>query len=139
MGNAGAQGIEGPVGATGIAGEIGTAGATGQRGMEGSVGANGATGDLGPTGATGANGVIGYELVTNITEVADTTSKTVPATCPAGKKVIGGGYAVTSDGTTFRTISDQPTSDDTWTVAVTRTSGTYVWSLKVTAICINAL
>ena len=88
------------LGATTTTGPKGDTGATGPQGPQGPAGATGATGPQGPTGATGATGpagpaggVTGYQQV----EVARAVTlgvggaENVEATCPSGKKAIGGG------------------------------------------------
>jgi hypothetical protein len=66
-------------------------------------------GATGATGAAGSDGVSGWQLVT-----ASASSTTSVATCPAGKKVLGGGGSISSTaaqiGATF------PSSPTTWTV-----------------------
>lgn len=77
----------------------GPKGDQGPRGPKGQKGEKGARGEAGPKGAAGANGVSGYEVVNQtFKEVFIENSggmrglseiKTV--SCPAGKRVIGGG------------------------------------------------
>jgi hypothetical protein len=79
----------GPQGAQGLQGVQGIPGATGATGQQGATGAN---------GAAGASGVSGYEIVT-----ADTTGMNpgddARVYCPPGKHALGGGGAVTKQGT----------------------------------------
>jgi len=80
-------------------GPQGPQGARGPQGQKGQKGDKGAKGDTGAKGAAGANGVSGYEVVNEtFKEVFIQNSggmrglsevKTV--SCPAGKRVIGGG------------------------------------------------
>jgi hypothetical protein len=116
----GPQGVQGPVGATGATGAIGAAGSIGPQGVAGPAGAtgpagangaNGPQGVAGPQGATGAAGSIGpqgvagvsgYELVTSGPQYVNIYSppnpyvvtpppQSITVSCPAGKKVLGGG------------------------------------------------
>ena len=130
--------LYGPKGASGWAssgvelkgadGAVGAAGATGATGATGPTGATGATGDKGATGATGA-GFSGYEVVSS---VGDQDSAT--ASCPANKKVIGGGGTTTSWGARVRTT--MPTPGNTgWTVVVMDASANS--SVTAYAICVN--
>lgn len=87
------QGPPGPQGPRGSTGQKGPKGQTGDKGSKGDTGAKGAT------GAAGVDGVSGYEVVSQtFKEVFIQNSggfrglsevKTV--SCPAGKRVIGGG------------------------------------------------
>jgi hypothetical protein len=63
-----------------------------------------------------------------------TSPKTAVANCSAGKKVVGGGWAITG-GFFSAAVSDLPSDDDTW--SVTATSGGD-WSLRAYAICVTA-
>jgi hypothetical protein len=50
----------------------------------------------GPQGQAGANGVSGYELVVRDVVLASTASEFVTATCPSGKRALGGSAAMSS-------------------------------------------
>ena len=84
-------------------------------------------GGAGPPGPAGPPGVSGYELVTQ------TESTTVPgdnptsrlsatATCPAGKRVISGGYDAHYDpdriGNSIRVVRSSPVGDNAWTALI---------------------
>jgi hypothetical protein len=64
----------------------------GPRGDKGDQGLQGSQGVQGPEGPAGAPGVLGYEVVYESRILDFTNDKTAIANCPAGKKVIGGGY-----------------------------------------------
>lgn len=90
----GARGFAGPVGATGPAGP---AGATGPAGP---VGATGATGATGPAGAPGLSG---YARATSPpVTVMPGLEGSAFAECPAGTKVLGGGFFATPAGSNLR-------------------------------------
>jgi hypothetical protein len=77
------------IGATGPMGPQGIQGIQGPQGVPGPIGLTGAT------GATGAPGVSGYEIVTAThTDCAALETCYRWATCPSGKKVLGGGIDV---------------------------------------------
>lgn len=88
----GATGAQGPAGPSGPSGPQGAQGASGPQGAQGLQGPQGLTGLQGPQGAPG---VSAYEKV-----LADSgpfslglgVSSWLAAGCPAGKKVISGGY-----------------------------------------------
>lgn len=89
VGSAGPQGIPGPGGVTGPAGAAGPQGPKGDTGAAGATGPPGAKGD---TGAQGAPGVSGYERVMSATLANPAGAQSTNAvSCPAGKRVLGGG------------------------------------------------
>lgn len=86
-------GLEGPQGPQGPIGPVGVAGPQGAQGPLGSAGPAGTAGPLGAQGPTGAAGISGYEVVTvQVEHPFESFDEIVVAHCPAGKKVIGGGY-----------------------------------------------
>jgi hypothetical protein len=126
QGDTGAIGPQGPQGATGAQGEKGETGPIGPQGPAGAQGETGATGPAGPkgdTGPAGDDGVSGYQLVTG-----SGSNNTSTASCPNGKKVIGGGANASSNATIG---SSYPSSQTTWTV--TNRAGT--GSVTAYAIC----
>ena len=99
-GSAGPQGLVGPSGPVGPAGPQGLAGPQGQAGSQGPVGPTGGIGPIGPQGPAGPEGpagISGLEVVTTPvssapTQMAFQAELKAKATCPAGKRVIGGGH-----------------------------------------------
>jgi hypothetical protein len=95
-------------------------------------GAQGPKGDKGDPGAAG--GFNGYQLVSDMEILPAGGSKLLVATCPAGKKAIGGGY---SSGFPVEVERSYPANNGTaWDVWVNDTDnaaqGVAVW-----AICAN--
>lgn len=92
----GPQGVPGPqgdVGADGLAGERGPAGEVGPVGPQGEVGPEGPQGLTGPAGGLAAYQQVVTEWVTFGTSATPSTMlRTVRALCPAGLRVVGGGY-----------------------------------------------
>ncbi len=80
------DGSEGPQGDQGVAGPQGPQGAQGIQGV------TGATGPQGPQGLAGA--LSGYEIVWTIVYKDDYVDQAI-ASCPAGKRVVGGGETTT--------------------------------------------
>ncbi len=136
-------------------GPQGPQGARGPQGQKGQKGDKGAKGDTGAKGASGANGVSGYEVVNEtFKEVFIENSggmrglsevKTV--SCPAGKRVIGGGSNLGTNPTQNgqqRSVSvslSGPNGTGTgWSVQLfnneTTGGGTSI-DLQVFAICAN--
>lgn len=145
-GPAGPQGATGPQGAPGTAGERGAQGQTGPQGPAGQQGAQGPAGQQGPQGPQGpagqqgpqgAPGLSGVQRVIATIEYEDSEYHTVTATCPAGKKVIGGGVY----NSTFTNESDlevnfsYPTPDLTGWSAKVRFEGDRPWTTSAIAIC----
>jgi len=90
QGDQGPQGPAGPVGPQGPVGPIGPAGPAGPQGPQGPAGAQGPTGPQGPVGPGGFSDV---EIVSaSATYNFVDTEKSAVAQCPAGKKVLGGGF-----------------------------------------------
>jgi Collagen triple helix repeat (20 copies) len=135
------QGPTGPAGPTGL---------TGAQGPAGTDGAPGATGAPGVSGPAGADGVSGYEIVRTSGPNSTADAQTQVATCPAGKKVVGGGgfpsfgTGVSGVAETVAIHSDGPLSlggdDNTWDVQAVETEHDTIttWHLVVWAICVTA-
>ena len=151
-GPAGPEGPQGPAGADGAVGPAGPQGPAGPEGPQGPVGADGAVGPAGPQGPAGANGVSGFERVTAVQVRSIFNDDFNPvATCPAGKKVTGGGYLLaTYDSTGVLlwwfdlgigpyVISSGPTDDlSGWQVVGRRGTSLFDQLIRVWAVCAYA-
>jgi hypothetical protein len=95
-GPAGPQGEPGAKGDTGATGPAGPQGAKGDKGDTGAIGPQGAPGPTGPQGPQGIPGLSGLQYVTGspLTLERQETGTAIAA-CPAGLKVISGGYNTT--------------------------------------------
>ena len=137
-----------PAGPPGPQGSKGSKGEKGDKGDKGDKGADGAKGDPGDPGAPGAPGPAGVSGLERITVSSGTPSgtpdptdlKTVTATCPVGKKVLGGGASFGPAGApTFVDLTDSsPTADlNGWTATAQETTLTPTdnWQLTVFALC----
>jgi len=102
----------------------------------------GARGATGPQGVAGSPGISGLQQVVSSSAVDTTTPKNVTATCPAGKRAIGGG-ATHSNAAPGLVVIDQiqPSDEDTVpgvvTVSAYRTGTATSWSVTAFAICAN--
>ena len=143
QGTPGAPGATGPAGPAGADGADGQAGATGPAGPQGIQGQRGPTGPEGPRGFQGIQGVQGAPGVSGIQRVAayvdyvEAEYHSVTATCPTGKKVIGGGVWTSTylDESDLEVNNSYPTADLTgWSVKV-RFEGDRPWSAGAIAIC----
>jgi hypothetical protein len=81
------HGTRGPRGLPGTPGAVGPRGATGLQGPKGDKGETGSTGVSGPVG-----GLAGYEWTTSQNTYLSVQDSGLVATCPAGKKITGGGW-----------------------------------------------
>lgn len=108
-------------------------------GAPGPKGDKGDPGSPGPVGPRGPVGISNLEYVAASTAKDVTDPKTLFVKCPAGKKPIGGGHALSSEARNAGTISFSfPLSDfDTWKAEANWPSGVFPqnWQLSVYAVC----
>lgn len=109
-------------------------------GAQGPPGQQGAKGDKGDKGDTGSPGVSSLEWVQGATNNDSNPAKAAFASCPAGKKVIGGGAWATNSigGGSPALIRSVPTADLTqWAAFAAKTSASWTgnWQLISVAIC----
>jgi hypothetical protein len=90
----GIDGARGPAGPIGASGSPGDRGSQGDAGPQGDPGPKGDPGPPGPPGPSDSQLVTGTPVSTPFNAVGGTVFTAV-ATCPAGKKVLGGGGRVT--------------------------------------------
>ena len=97
----------------------------------------GAKGDKGDPGAPGLSGV---QIVTAQKNVVNKTADELTATCPAGKRVIGGGNntnkIVVGGGFGPLVYLSRPSSNTGWRVGMAA-SPAQSWTLTVYAVCAN--
>ncbi len=144
-GTNGVDGEDGATGPQGPQGEPGLDGATGPEGPVGPEGPKGDTGDTGPAGTNGTNGtngVSGYQLVSGTAQTVNNgnTERNMTVTCPAGKKVVGGGFTVPdADADILHVNASGPSSETSWKVVVSRISfETGTATVTPYAICVSA-
>lgn len=103
------------------------------------AGPQGPQGPQGPAGPQGAPGVSGLEVVTAQTGFDSLAFKGVIVSCPAGKKVLGGGASVISPSTDVALSGSQPTSSGTgWHANAAEVNPTAsLWLVRAHAICAN--
>lgn len=107
----------------------------GPQGPKGDDGAQGAPGAQGPKGDTGPAGVSGYELATAAGQIPAGGANAVIATCPDGKKAVGGGYAA---GQFVETKQSLPINGNTAWDVLAQNQANVSTSLFVYAVCVNA-
>lgn len=127
--------------------------ALGLVGPQGPAGAAGPAGPTGPAGPAGpAGGVAGYEIVTSDTAMQNVDEQIGVATCPAGKRILGGGSFVFNDTTPISgdhslvvTGESHPfpgfpsASLDSWRVrAVRLPPAISSWHMRIFAVCAPA-
>jgi len=109
-------------------------------GQQGPPGPVGPQGPAGPAGPQGAPGVSGFEIVNVASALSSDDEKAITATCPAGKKVLGGGgfagsLIFTDD---VALIASNPSGTTGWRVAAQETDATgAVWLVRAYAVCAN--
>jgi hypothetical protein len=115
----GAQGPQGAVGPQGPVGPVGPIGPAGAQGPIGPIGAAGPLGAVGPAGNAGAAGSAGLEVIeVSVNNPVLATDQQLLAQCPAGKKVIGGGFI--QNPANGNVAENRPTTDrSAWYVYVT--------------------
>lgn len=106
-------------------------GQVGPPGPQGEQGEKGDKGDKGDTGSQGAPGLSEVEIVTASSAV-DTTAgfKEVTATCPSGKKVVGGSAEPVSG---FYAVAGTPVGDTGWKARGNNLGGFF--GVKAYAVC----
>jgi hypothetical protein len=120
------QGLQGPQGEAGPQGLQGPQGETGPQGPQGIPGTN---------GTNGTNGVSGYQRVFSaFVNVPSGGSATARATCPDGKKALGGGYVI-SDNVYVQTNNPPINEDSVWQVRVLHRGGTGQEGVQAFATC----
>lgn len=115
----GIQGIQGDQGIQGIQGDQGVQGIQGDQGMQG------------PKGDTGQSGINGYQVVT-VTNSRPMAITAMTATCPAGKVVVGGVYAL-QEGDTILGLSPTTNGLSTWLLK----TGPSTFARQLWVYCIN--
>ena len=129
--------IQGPAGQQG---PIGPVGPIGPQGLQGEQGLQGLPGQQGIQGIQGPAGINGLEIVQVNTAPQDTARIDVLVECPAGKKVLGGGYATAGNNLNTSIAANGPATSSHW--AVTAVTNDYPairvgWSVQAYAICAN--
>jgi hypothetical protein len=127
---------------------------TGRKVADGSLRAGDfATGDLprGPRGATGAPGaagspgISGFEIVFDASVVDSSTQKAATATCPPGKRVIGGfgtlvGAGPTAPPAALALSATDEISGNRWRALGTETTPVATdWFVRASAVCARVL
>ncbi len=138
----GPQGPQGPTGPTGPDGPQGPQGEQGPDGPKGDTGDPGPKGDKGEPGPAGPAGVSGYEWVHKTSEFSDKPHKEIEASCPAGKKAIGGGASVVEStdigGSNVAITDSTPSGLQTgWHAEAEKLgqTGLVKWSVRAEVLC----
>jgi hypothetical protein len=102
----------------------------------------GPKGDKGDTGAQGPPGVSGLEIVKNVGPSQSTLFTVRSASCPSGKRLLGGGAVAFPLGGAYyddiALVSSYPITNTTWQAVASEVNPTTGnWRLDVYAICAN--
>ena len=94
-------------------------------------------GPAGPQGPAGPPGISAREQVSIETPLASTSPKNITATCPAGKKALGGGIELGGAGRNRVTPTEnKPAGDNAWEgEAFEAVATNATWKLVVHVIC----
>jgi hypothetical protein len=119
-------------------GAFGPAGPKGDKGDSGGKGDKGDRGDRGPKGDkgdVGPAGISGYVVVEVSVDVSPGQFGGLPVTCPAGKRVLGGGANTARANAVIST--SRPTGPSTWEVRAYN-GGTTTMTVATYAVCASA-
>ncbi len=98
-------------------------------------GIRGPQGPIGPQGIAGAPGIAAVEVTTAVSDNgAGAGFRNAVATCPAGKRLIGGGGGVEGVAGPQMTIS-QPTTDGRWRATGYASTNFGAWQVTAYAVC----
>jgi hypothetical protein len=141
QGPAGQQGPIGPVGPMGPVGPIGPVGLigpVGPQGLQGEQGPQGLPGQQGIQGVPGPAGISGLEVVQVYSGTQNADIINVIAECPAGKNVLGGGFATAGNNVDITVATNGPVGSTQWAVQAAQNDLTArLWSVFAFAICAN--
>jgi Collagen triple helix repeat (20 copies) len=115
---------------------LGTVGPQGPKGDPGPKGDKGSKGDKGPkgdAGPQGAPGMTGYQVATGGSPADSSSRKFARASCPVGKRVVGGGHSIPYTGS-YEIIRSYP-DGNTWYVIADHTGGGS-WAVTAYAVCV---
>jgi hypothetical protein len=141
VGTTGPPGVPGEPGAQGGPGPGGEAGTAGPKGEPGANGAAGPAGPQGPAGPSGPAGPAAPAVVPTTAAGASANDpnspKTATATCPDGKRVTGGGYALVPNDPGIILTASAPVGVTGWSATATELSlpAATNWQLLVFAVC----
>jgi hypothetical protein len=132
------SGTPGPAGPQGLKGDKGEQGARGPAGPKGDPGPTGPAGPRGPQGPAGASGVSGWQIViSDGIALAPGQFSVRTATCPNGKKVLGGGASATSAQSFARMLVSAPTDSGGGWVGGVENVGPITITMFAWATCAN--
>ena len=100
------------------------------------AGPRGPAGPAGPTGPAGPAGVSGLERIETTSVSNSTAMRTQATTCPAGKRLFGGGVRLNPVLPQLAVQQSFPDNDNTYRANVREVTGTgAAWSITVFAVC----
>lgn len=104
------------------AGQAGPQGPKGDKGDPGTPGLKGDPGPQGPAGPQGAPGISGHQVINDIhVLLGSQTGATFVSTCPAGKRILGGGTITFNK--KVQVLASYPNGVNQWVSQVTTFSG----------------
>jgi hypothetical protein len=134
----GPAGAQGPIGPVGPLGPVGPVGPVGPMGPQGEQGPQGDPGPQGVQGIQGPAGISGLEVVQVNSGTLNEFRIDVIVDCPAGKKVLGGGFATAGNNIEVSVLANAPQFETRWVVSMAQNDLTpRLWSVQAYAICAN--
>jgi hypothetical protein len=118
-------------------GSIGQPGPKGDKGPKGDRGDKGPKGDpgvQGPLGPQGAPGTSGLQVATGSSPTDVSSRKFARASCPVGKRVVGGGHSIQYTGS-YEIIASRP-EGTSWSIVADHQGGGK-WAVIAYAICVT--
>ncbi len=119
-----------------LRGPTGPSGAQGPQGAQGPKGEQGEQGTKGDKGDPGDPAASGYQVASGSSGLDSTKRHFARATCPPGKRVLGGGHSIPYVGS-YATIRSSP-EGSSWYVIADQIAGSGNWNLIAYAICATA-
>jgi hypothetical protein len=99
----------------------------------------GPAGPAGPAGPQGPPGLSAYQTVFTTSAIDSSTTRTLTASCPSGKRVLGGGVAISPDTAGVALTSNYLANATTWTASAREiVATTSNWGLNAVVICANS-
>ena len=124
------------VGADGkLPASLGAIGLPGPKGDKGAKGDKGDKGLPGTPGAPGTPGVSGLQMATGSSPTDASSRKFARASCPAGKRVVGGGHSIQYTGS-YEIIASRP-EGSSWSIVADHQGGG-TWAVIAYAMCVTA-
>ena len=135
----GFPGVQGVQGLPGAQGGLGRPGEPGAAGKDGAAGAEGPPGEPGPAGPPGPSGSVSTTIAVGQSANSPDTPKSAVATCPAGTRTSGGGFALVPSDPGLIVTASSPVGNSGWNATAEELSlpAATAWQLLAFATCVS--